>query len=178
MRRERLFYALAAAAGAAAVTYKLMSRDIPKGATVVEPFHKMRYLGLWHEIARMPSWIEENLTHVTEDYSLNDDGTIEVVTRAYHTQKERMISATGHIKFAGPEDEGMLRVSYFKPVYFAYNVLDVDQDYKYALVSTSNLDYLWILSREKSVPYDINRRFLSKALEIGFDISKLEWMAW
>jgi len=38
------------------------------------------------------------------------------------------------------------------------------------------LGYLWLLSRESSMPEEIKQRFLQKAIGLGFEISKLEWM--
>jgi apolipoprotein D and lipocalin family protein len=35
--------------------------------------------------------------------------------------------------------------------YGGYNVVAIDKEYKYALVAGGSLNYLWILSREKSI---------------------------
>ena len=179
MKKENWLFALGAGAGVAAagvVAYKLLSKDIPKGAMAVQPFDKTRYMGKWYEIARLPSRIEKGLSNLTETYSLNDDGTMTVVTTAYNVKKEKWTELSGTIKFAGGEDVGMLKVSYLKPFYAAYNVLDIDPEYKYALVSSSGLDYLWILSRETTIPDDIKAKFLFTALAIGFATEKLEWV--
>ncbi|QQL48936.1 lipocalin family protein [Mucilaginibacter ginkgonis] len=175
MKKEKWALAALAGAGVAALAYKLLSKsDIPEAA-IFKPFDKKRFMGLWHEAARLPSMIEKNLKDLTEDYSLNDDGSFKVVTRAYNSKKQEWKEFSGLIKSKVAEDSGRLKVSYLEPVYFAYNVLDVDDDYKYALVSSSNLSYLWILSREKSVPQEIKDRFLRAAEGIGFNTSKLEW---
>lgn len=39
-----------------------------------------------------------------------------------------------------------------------------------------DLDYLWILSRETSIPETIKNTFLEKAEEIGYDTSRLIWV--
>ncbi len=168
----------AAGLGAAAVgimAYKLLSKNIPKGATAVQPFDKLRYMGTWYEIARLPSRIEKNLKNVIEEYTDNGDGTFTVVTRAVNVKTNELKEATGNIRSAGAADSGMLEVSYLGPFYLAYNVLDIDDEYKYALVSGSSTDYLWLLSRETKIPGDIKERFLTKAQAIGFAIEKLEW---
>ena len=175
MKKEKWLIAAAAGAGAAAIIYGLSKRDIPKGATAVKPFDRNRYFGKWYEIARMPSRIEKNIRSLTEEYTIREDGFIGVTTKAYNYKKDKWIEATGRMKFAGSENEGMLKVSYFGPFFAAYNILDLDPDYRYTLVSGSGLDYLWILSRETTVPDDIKERFLKRAGEIGFDINKLEW---
>jgi len=45
----------------------------------VETVDLDRYLGRWYEIASYPAWFQRNCTAVTADYSLRDDGLIEVV---------------------------------------------------------------------------------------------------
>ncbi|WP_461449506.1 lipocalin family protein [Mucilaginibacter sp.] len=176
MKKEKWLIALAAGAGIAAVVYKLLSKNIPDNAVAVEPFDMNRYLGKWYEIARLPNSIEKDINHLTEEYSSNNNGSFKVITKGYNTQKGEWKELSGTIKFADRKGVGMLKVSYFRPFYASYNVLDIDPHYKYALVSGSGLDYLWILSRETTIPDDIKREFLARARAIGFDIEKLEWV--
>lgn len=175
-KQQKWLVAIAAGAGAAGLTYALWPKSkIPKNA-IVQPFDKKRYMGLWNEIARLPNRIEKNLKNVTDEYDLNDDGTISVITRAYDFDKNKPVEATGKGRFTGPETMGKFKVAYFLPIYLNYNVLDIDGDYKHAMVSGNSLDYLWIISRENSIPDEIRERFLVKAIGLGFDVSKLQWM--
>jgi len=176
MKKEKWLIALAATAGAAGLAYALWPKSkIPKSA-IVQPFDKHKYMGVWNELARLPNRIEKNRKNLTEEYSLNEDGTIRVITRAYNFDKNKPVEATGKAKFTGPDTRGKLKVSYALPIYLDYNVLDVDAGYQYAMVSGNSLDYLWILSRENTIPDEIRARFLDKATALGFDIEKLEWM--
>jgi len=176
MKKDKWLLATLAGAGVGAIVYTLLSRDFPVGASPVKPFDISRYLGKWYEIARLPNAIEKNLRNLTEEYSAIGNNKFKVVTKAYNFKKGKWKVASGTIKFAGPEDTGMLKVSYFGPFYLSYNVLAIDADYRYALVSGSGLDYLWILSREMTIPGDIKSKFLSIAWKIGFKIEELEWM--
>jgi len=176
MKKEKWLIALAAGVGLAAIIYKLISKDIPDGAVAVQPFDINRYLGKWYEIARMPNRIERNIINLTEDYSRINDDTFKVITKGYNTIKGEWIEMTGKIKVAGKNGVGMFRVSYLGPFYAAYNVLEIDARYKYALVSGGGLDYLWILSRETTIPDGIKHKFLLKAMSIGFAVEQLEWM--
>jgi len=151
--------------------------SIPEGAVAVKPFEKKRYLGKWHEIARKDFKFERNLSNVTAEYSLNDNGTIKVVNRGYNTQKEKWSQVVGKAKFAGEEDVAMLKVSFFGPFYSGYNVIALDDEYQYALVAGKNLDYLWILARQKEIPSAIKDKYLAIAEQIGFDTSDLIWVA-
>jgi apolipoprotein D and lipocalin family protein len=176
MKKGKALIAVAAAAGVAGIAYAFWPKKKIPASAIVDPFDKEKYLGKWNEVARLPNLIEKDLRDLTEDYSLNEDGTIKVVTRAFNPVKNKAVEATGTIKFKEAETRGLLEVAYFLPIYLDYNILDIDDDYCYALVSGSGMSHLWLISRESSMPEEIKQRFLYKATALGFDISKLEWM--
>ena len=128
------------------------SNSIPEKAVAVKPFFKEKYLGKWFEIARLDFKYERDLDNTTAEYSLNDDGTIKVVNRGYNTKKDEWSEAIGKAKFVGEENIAMLKVSFFGPFYSGYNVIAIDDEYQYALVAGQSLDYLWILSRDTTIP--------------------------
>jgi apolipoprotein D and lipocalin family protein len=175
MKKEKLLITVAAGVGVAAVAYKLLSKDIPEGAIAVQSFDMDRYLGTWHEIARLPNRLEKDIKGLTEEYSAGKNGSYKVVTKGYNTKSRKWVKAAGKMKFADEKDVGMLKVSYFGPFYVAYNVLFLDPDYKYALVCGRGLDLLWILSKETTIPEEIKEQFLYNAKAIGFEVDKLEW---
>ncbi len=152
-------------------------RSIPTGVTAVKPFDFDRYLGSWYEIARFDFRFERGLDHTTATYTRKENGTIKVVNRGYNPKKDKWTSATGKAKPAGKPDEAMLKVSFFGPFYAGYNVIAIDPEYKYALVAGDSRDYLWILSREKTLPANIKRDYVAKAESLGFDTDKLIWVA-
>jgi len=150
--------------------------SIPKGAVAVKPFDIEKYLGKWYEIARMDFRFERDLNNVTANYSRNDNGTIKVDNQGYNYVTKEWKQAIGKAKPAGQPDEARLKVSFFGPFYSAYNVIALDSEYKYALVAGKNLKYLWILSRETTVPESIKNSYLKIAQDLGFDIAALIWV--
>src|ERR1700753_1520636 len=134
---RRLLTAGAIATAAAAAYFIWFKRDVPKGATVVQPFDIDRYLGTWYELARLPTKIETDMQGLTEKYTRRQDGYIGELTRAFDTQKNRCVKSVVKSKPAARQNVGRLKVSYLEPFYFAYNVLDIDENYQYALVSGS-----------------------------------------
>ncbi len=162
-------------AGIAFVLYSCGS-TIPKKAIAVTNFDKAKYLGKWFEIARLDYKWERNLDNVTAEYSLNDNGTIRVDNKGYDVKKDRWEQSIGKAKFVKKDNVGMLKVSFFGPFYSGYNIIAVDSDYKYALVAGESLKYMWILSRETTMPESIKADFLIKAQEIGYNISDLIWV--
>lgn len=149
--------------------------SMPEKAQPVNQFDINRYLGTWYEIARFDYLFEKDLDNAMAQYSLNSDGTVNVVNSGYNFKKKKWVSVNGTAKFRGEKNTAALKVSFFGPFYAGYNVVALE-DYKYALVAGKNLYYLWILSREKSIPENIKQHFITKAQEIGYDTSKLIWV--
>lgn len=150
--------------------------QIPKGAHAVKPFNKEKYLGTWYEIARLDYSFERNLTNVTATYSLRSDGKIKVDNRGYDIKKKKWKESVGKAKFAGDPTEAALKVSFFGPFYAGYNLIAIDETYSHALVAGKNLQYLWILSRETTIPEKTKEHYLKIASDIGFDTAKLIWV--
>jgi len=150
--------------------------SIPKNAKAVENFDVNKYLGTWYEIARFDFRFEKNMNNVSAQYSLNEKGNVAVLNSGYDYKKEEWKKANGVAKFRGEKDVAELKVSFFGPFYSGYNVVALDENYHYALVAGKNLDYLWILSRTKTIPENIKTEYLKIANEIGYDTSKLIWV--
>lgn len=150
--------------------------SMPKKAKVVDNFELPKYLGLWYEIARIDFRFEKNMNNVSAQYSMNPKGYVNVLNSGYNYEKKEWKSATGKAKFRKDENKAALKVSFFGPFYSGYNVIALDKDYKYALVAGKDLDLLWILSREKSIPKEIKEQYLNIAKEIGYDTSRLIWV--
>lgn len=172
----QLALAVGVGVGAAAVVVGLATRvTIPKGAKAVSPFDADKYLGKWYEIARLDFSFEKDLNNVTATYTLRDDGLIKVDNRGYDYVKKQWKESIGKAKFVGDESVGRLKVSFFGPFYAGYNVIAIDPDYQYALVAGNNLDYLWVLSRQKDIPDAVRIDYLTKATNLGYDVGKLVW---
>jgi len=150
--------------------------SIPKGATAVKPFDKEKYLGKWYEIARLDFKFERDLNNTTATYSINKDGSIRVDNRGYNYKTNQWKQAVGKAKFRADENEAALKVSFFGPFYTGYNVIALDNAYKYALVAGKDLGYLWILSRETEIPETVKQNYLKMAADLGYKTSDLVWV--
>ena len=149
--------------------------SIPKGAKAISPFQKEKYLGRWYEIARLDFQFEKGLDQVTANYSLNDDNTIRVDNKGYSAKEQKWKESVGKAKLTGIGSEGRLKVSFFGPFYAGYNIIAIDPEYRHAMVAGNNLKYLWLLSREKTMPEDIKANYLAQASALGYDVKQLVW---
>ena len=176
MKKGKLILSLAALSGLILVARSATSRPIPDGLQAVKPFDKSKYLGTWYEIARLDYRYERNLDNVSATYTLKDNGTIRVDNKGYNYKKQKWQESIGKAKPSGDPNEGRLKVSFFGPFYAAYNIIAIDDNYKYALVAGKNTDYLWLLSREKTMPEDVKNKYLDIARKAGYKVDELVWV--
>lgn len=146
---------------------------IPDGIEPVEDFELDRYLGTWYEIARLDHRFERGLSNVTAQYSMRDDGGVQVLNRGYRAEDDEWEEAEGKAYFVGDSNVGRLKVSFFGPFYGAYNVFELDDDYDHAMVAGPNRSYLWILAREPELPRPTLNALKAKAEAAGYDSSEL-----
>ena len=90
-------------------------------------------------------------------------------------KKGKWKESIGKAKFVGSSSVGELKVSFFGPFYSGYNVIKIDPDYNHVLVVGENYNYLWILSRTKTIPEEVKKDYVDFAKSLGFDMNKLVW---
>lgn len=148
----------------------------PDNIQPVQNFQANKYLGKWYEIARFDNSFEKGMTNVYAEYSLNPDGSIKVINSGVTPSTGKRSYAKGVAKFVENKDTAFLKVSFFRPFYGAYVVFKIDDNYKYAYVAGDNQNYLWLLSRTKTVPNNVRQDFVARAKDLGFDTDKLVWV--
>ena len=160
-----------------ALTLAACSTAPPDGVRPVTSFEINRYLGKWYEIARLDHSFERGMSDVSATYQLQDDGSVKVINRGYDTQRQEWKEAIGRALSIGDNNIASLKVSFFGPFYGGYHVIALDQqDYRWALVSGPDLDYLWILARDKTLPGEVREKLVSQARTLGFATDKLIWV--
>ncbi len=141
---------------------------------VVANVDKQKYLGKWYEIARYPHSFEENCYAVTAKYELQDDGSIRVTNRCYEGGLDgELKEAVGTAYFVDNQSNAKLEVTFFWPFYGDYWIIDLDENYQYAVVSEPKRQYLWILSRTPTMDASLYEQLSTKLKVNGFDLSLL-----
>ncbi len=166
--------ALGAALAALAPDASAQPRLLP--VPQVDP---QRYAGTWYEVARLPNRFQANcVADVVATYAPREDGRIDVTNRC-RTESWSVEEAGG---LATPRDEtnAKLRVSFLPaglrwlPFFRGdYWVLALDADYRWAMVGAPSRDFLWILSREPTLPEDELELLIGQAREMGFPADKV-----
>ncbi|WP_321301364.1 lipocalin family protein [uncultured Sphaerochaeta sp.] len=133
-----------------------------------------RYLGSWYEIARYQHRFEKNLVGAKADYSLRDDGRIQVVNSGIKGELEGKITSVKAVAWRPDEGvPGRLKVRFFGLFTSDYLVFGLDEDYQWALVGSDDRDFLWFLSRTPEVSDATLDAMKAIAVEQGYDMEKL-----
>lgn len=132
-----------------------------------------RYMGRWYEISSYPQWFEKGMSNVSALYTMKD-GYVQVVNSGVKEGKSK--EAVGVAKVVEGSGNAKLRVSFFRPFYGDYWIIDLADDYSWVMVSNPKRSALWILSRTKTMDQTLYDSLLKKLSTSGFDISKLVMM--
>src|SRR4030042_1475836 len=142
--------------------------------TVVKELDIERYLGRWYEISRYDHRFERGLVGVTASYSFREDGKIKVVNTGFkETLDGQKSEAIGKARIPDPNIPSKLKVSFFWFFYGDYFVLELDENYQWAVIGSSSDNYLWILSRTPQMDESLYNELLDKLTYRGYDVNKL-----
>jgi apolipoprotein D and lipocalin family protein len=141
---------------------------------VVPSVDLARYAGRWYEIARLPNRFQRDCAdNTTATYTLRPDGKITVLNECRKADG-RQKSAKGTARLAdakGPNTK--LKVTFFWPFSGNYWIIDLDPEYRWAVVGEPDRGYLWILSREPQLDTELYQQIVQRAKQQGFDTGKL-----
>ncbi len=137
-----------------------------------------RYAGKWYEIAKYPVIFQKGLVAVTAEYTPRGDGSVRVFNRGLKGAFDGAESTISGV--ASPADitsNAKLKVrfdpfpvSLFKADYW---IIEVGENYEFAVVSNPSKKYLWILSRTPHLDAAVYDGILNRLVQRGFDTSKL-----
>lgn len=134
-----------------------------------------KYTGLWYEIATFPQRFEKNCFCSTAHYTATDKGYIIVENQC---NKGSIDGPKKGIKGKAFVEENSgnakLKVQFFWPFKAKYWIIDLGEQYEYAVVSHPNRKYLWILSRTPNMEDRLLNEIKARLIAIGFDLSKLK----
>jgi apolipoprotein D and lipocalin family protein len=135
----------------------------------------VRYAGLWHQIAFLPTRFQKNCTiDTTATYTAREDGRIGVRNEC-STPAGKRNSIEGYARVVDRSTNAKLKVKFF---WFApagdYWVIDLDPNYEYAVVGAPNRKYLWVLSRKPNLDSATYSAIVERARQKGFDVSRLQ----
>jgi apolipoprotein D and lipocalin family protein len=139
-----------------------------------------RYAGTWYEIARLPMWFQRHCVDSKAIYSRRPDGAVAVYNECV-TNSGVVEHAEGVATVVDTKTNARLTVvfdNWFARLFGSsregnYWILDLDPEYRTAMVGTPDRRYLWILSRTPQLEEATYRRLVERARQLGYPVSDL-----
>ena len=150
----------------------MMAPFVGANTRIVEGFNIERYLGTWHEIARLPVFYQSGCKNSKAIYKRIGGGKFSVSNTC--EKGDRLIEIKGIATQAEP---GHFKVEFKKFLTFRadYIVHWVDPNYRTAVVGTPNGKRVWILSRTSRLAPLLRDEAIKQLKKFGYAKEKLIW---
>jgi apolipoprotein D and lipocalin family protein len=134
-----------------------------------------RYVGKWFEIASFPQRFQKRCHCTTAEYTPTDKGYIMVENRCNKDSVNgKQSSIKGKAFVVENTGNAQLKVQFFWPFKGDYWIIDLADDYSYAVVSDPKKKSLWILSRTPKMEDTRYQQVILKLKDKGFDLTNLK----
>ena len=117
-----------------------------------------RYMGRWYEIARYDRPFERRLRNIEARYTLRADGNVEMERAGIDIRTGHRHTSCRHARRT--QRSGRLRVKNFIFLHTDYCILELDDQYQWALVGSTAPLRLQILSRQPRIRRDTRLCYL------------------
>jgi apolipoprotein D and lipocalin family protein len=151
-----------------------MSQNYP---TTADSIDLQKYTGKWYEIASYPMSFQKDCFCVTAEYTNTEKGYVKVYNSCRKGSVNGKIkSITGKAFPVAGTNNAKLKVQFFWPFKADYWVIDIAEDYSWAVVSGPSRKYLWILNRTPDMQKETWQYITDRLVENGFELTKLKLM--
>jgi apolipoprotein D and lipocalin family protein len=146
-----------------------------------------RYQGVWHQVALYPNRFQKMCASNTRaTYALEEGGTVQVTNQCRSADgKESQVVGQARPARAAQVSQGQLAppqlqvrfapawLSWLPMVWGDYWVIQLGDDYRYAVVGEPKREFLWVLARETQLSATDWSMIDARLKEQGYDPAKL-----
>jgi apolipoprotein D and lipocalin family protein len=169
-RDNRMFYILTGLLGIILAAGCQTTKPIQ----TVESVELARFMGDWHVIASIPTFIEKDAYNAVESYRLDDDGSIATTFTFNKGSLEgplKVYSPRGFIR--DKASNAVWDMQFVWPFKAEYRIIYLADDYSQTVIGRSKRDYVWIMARKPSIPVDDYEKILEFLRVQGYSLDDL-----
>jgi apolipoprotein D and lipocalin family protein len=140
----------------------------------VDRIELQRFMGDWWVIANIPNALEKGCHNSLETYRMRPDGDIDNDFQCHVGSFDgKLKKMTGKAWVHNTTTNAEWRIRFFWPITFDYVVTDLTPDYENVVVAHPSRDYVWIMSRKKTMDGRVYDQFLQSLKTQGYDTTKI-----
>lgn len=141
-----------------------------------EPINKLdlrKYAGTWYSLYSIPTIFDRGSRETTTKYTLNNDGFYIVSTTYKKPNDQKIYSRESKMFPSETGNNGYLKAQFVWPIKVDYWIIELAADYSYVVVGHPEHKFLFIMSRNKSMPKDIYEGIIIRCKAKGYEVNKL-----
>lgn len=139
-----------------------------------------KYMGRWYEIARYDNSFQKKCLSTRVLYTLQKNGKVHVLNECLNT-KGKIQNAKGLARVVDTETNSKLKVS-FVPFFKNFGlfggdywIIELGENYEYAVVGHPQKEFLWVLSRTPVLSEKVFEELKEKIERVhGYDLDQLK----
>ncbi len=147
----------------------------PRGLSSTErPLDLARFMGDWFVIAHIPTALEAEAYDAVETYALREDGRIDVRFRYCDGAADgpaEELHMIGWVHDSATNAEWRVRPAW--PLRLAYQILELDSDYRVTVVGHPSGSYAWVMARRPELPEDVLIAIEGRLAAQGYETDRL-----
>jgi apolipoprotein D and lipocalin family protein len=134
-----------------------------------------RYTGTWYEIASIPEIFEYKCTNSQATYTAEKDYIL-VHNQCNRNSFDGILTEVDGKAYPTEESNARLKVYFFKlqPVAGDYWVIELDEDYNWAIVGVPSRKSGWILSRTPQISDELLKELYQRLRDQSYDVTKFK----
>jgi apolipoprotein D and lipocalin family protein len=134
-----------------------------------------RFMGDWFVLANIPTFIEKDAFNAMESYRLDDDGTI-LTTFTFNKGDfdgpQKKYSPRGFIRVKS--SNAVWGMQFVWPFKAEYRIIYLDAGYWTTVIGRTKRDYVWIMSRSRTISDQSYQDILQFLASQGYDVEKVQ----
>jgi apolipoprotein D and lipocalin family protein len=133
----------------------------------------MLYAGKWYSLLSIPRFFNKHWRHTIETYVIHPDGYYAVFATYKVVNEEEIKYFRSKLSAVRGSKNTQFKLQTFWPFKDDYWVIELAEDYSYAVVGHPELKTLNIMSRRPDLPEDLLASIILRCRKKGYDTSML-----
>lgn len=132
-----------------------------------------KYSGTWYSLYSIPTIFDKGSRETTTKYTLNKEGFYNVLTTYKKPNDEKIYSRNSKMFPSDEGNNGELQAQFVWPIKVDYWIIELADDYSYVVVGHPDRKFLFIMSRNQSMPKKTHDEIVARCKAKGYEVHKL-----